>query len=158
MPVQTPLQPLNVESAVGVAVRVTSVVSSKLVEQVAVHATPLGSELIEPVPDPALIVVSDQVMLNGEAIQATPFERLVATLVESPPKSGSPQVMTLPSVLSAANAMTFEKMWITPLDRLPAGAVATPVTGVIELPPVVGLPQVMTLPSVLSAANADVAE
>ena len=78
VPVQAPLQPVNVESAVGVAVRVTVVSSSKTVEQVVVHATPLGSELIEPVPAPALIVVNDQAVSNGVAIHATPLDRLPA--------------------------------------------------------------------------------
>ena len=78
VPVQAPLQPANVELAVGVAVRVTVVSSSKTVEQVAVHATPLGSELIEPVPAPALIVVNDQAVSNGVAIHATPLDRLPA--------------------------------------------------------------------------------
>ena len=85
VPVQAPLQPVNVESAVGVAVRVTVVSSSKIVEQVAVHATPLGFEVIEPVPAPALMVVNDQAVSNGVAIHATPLDRLLVTLDESPP-------------------------------------------------------------------------
>jgi len=146
VPVQAPLQPVNVESVAGVAVRVTLVSSSKTVEQVAVHATPVGTEVIVPFPVPALIVVNDQVMSNGEASDTTPLDRPVATLVELPPRLGSPQVMTLPSDLRAANAYLVEKIRVTPLDRL----VATPV----ELPPRIELPQVMTLPSVLRAANA----
>ena len=55
-------------------------------------------------------------------------------------------MMTLPSVLSAANASVVEKMRVTPLDR--------PVETLDELPPMVDTPQVVTLPSVLSAANA----
>jgi hypothetical protein len=85
VPVQAPFQPANVELAVGVAVRVTLVSSSKTVEQVVVHATPLGSELIEPVPAPALIVVSDQVTSNGEASETTPLDRFAVTLAELPP-------------------------------------------------------------------------
>ena len=85
VPVQAPLQPVNVESVVGVAVRVTLVSSSKIVEQVAVHATPVGSEVIVPFPVPALIVVNDHVMSNGEASDTTPLDRPVATLAESPP-------------------------------------------------------------------------
>jgi hypothetical protein len=112
VPVQAPLQPANVESVVGVAVRVTLVSSSKPVVHVVVHATPLGLELIDPVPDPALMVVSAQVTSNGEASDITPLERLPggatdrpsSGVVELPPLHVEPQVMTLPSVLSAANA------------------------------------------------------
>ena len=150
---QSPLQPVNVESAVGVAVRVTSVVSSKLVEQVVVHATPVGSEVIVPFPEPALIVANDHVMSNGEASETTPLDRLpvrgIDTLdcgvVELPPLLERPQVMTLPSDLRAANASLVEKIRVTPLDR--------PVMPV-ESPPRLESPQVMTLPSVLRAANA----
>ena len=112
VPAQAPLQPVNVELVVGVAVRVTLVSSSKPVVHVVVHATPLGLELIDPVPDPALMVVSAQVTSNGEASDITPLERLPggatdrpsSGVVELPPLHVEPQVMTLPSVLSAANA------------------------------------------------------
>ena len=146
MPVQAPPQPVNVESAAGVAVSVTLVSSSKTVEQVAAHATPVGSEVIMPFPEPALIVVNDHVMSNGEASETTPLDRPVATLDESPPQLEMPQVMTLPSVLRAANASLVEKIRVTPLDR--------PVVTLDESPPQLELPQVMTLPSVLRAANA----
>ena len=108
----SPLQPVNVESAVGVADSVTLVSSSKTVEQVAVHATPVGSEVIVPFPVPALIVANDHVISNGEASETTPLDRLpvggIDTLdcgvVELPPLLEAPQVMTPPSVLRAANA------------------------------------------------------
>ena len=82
----SPFQPVKVLVPLGVAVRVAVVSSSKTVEQVAVHATPVGSEVIVPFPEPALIVVNDHVMSNGEAIETTPLDRLVATLDESPPE------------------------------------------------------------------------
>src|ERR1044072_6522175 len=51
-PVQSPLQPTNIESTSGVAVSVTMVLQSKPTEHVAPQSMPAGVEVIEPVPVP----------------------------------------------------------------------------------------------------------
>jgi hypothetical protein len=52
-----PLQPVNVEPAVGEAVNVTEVFWSKLKEQVAPQLIPAGLLVIVPVPVPVFVTV-----------------------------------------------------------------------------------------------------
>ena len=52
VPVQAPLQPINVEPAVGVAVRVILVPAGKLAEQVEPQLIPAGSLVMFPEPFP----------------------------------------------------------------------------------------------------------
>ena len=68
-------------------------------------------------------------MKEVREVAGTPLARLALTLADLPPNFGLPQVMTLPSFLSAANASLVEKMRVTPLD--------SPVTPV-ESPPELG--------------------
>ena len=53
-----PLQPENVESAAGLALRVTAVPLGKLPEQVAPQAIPAGALVTVPLPVPALLTAS----------------------------------------------------------------------------------------------------
>jgi hypothetical protein len=53
-----PLQPVNVEPAAGVAVRVTAVPFVNEAEHVAPHEMPAGALVTVPVPAPALLTVS----------------------------------------------------------------------------------------------------
>src|SRR5262247_2410708 len=58
VPVQPPLQPVKVEPAAGVAVRVTTVPVVKEVEHVAPHVMPAGALVMVPLPAPVLLTVS----------------------------------------------------------------------------------------------------
>jgi hypothetical protein len=59
VPVQPPpLQPVNVEPAAGVAVKVTAVPLAKAAEQVAPQEMPAGALETVPVPAPALVTAS----------------------------------------------------------------------------------------------------
>jgi len=59
VPVQPPpLQPVNVEPAAGVAVKVTAVPLAKPAEQVAPQEMPAGALETVPVPAPALVTAS----------------------------------------------------------------------------------------------------
>jgi hypothetical protein len=59
VPVQPPpLQPVNVEPAAGVAVRVTAVPLAKAAEQVAPQEMPAGALETVPVPVPAFVTAS----------------------------------------------------------------------------------------------------
>jgi hypothetical protein len=59
VPVQPPpLQPVNVEPAAGVAVRVTAVPLAKAAEQVAPQEMPAGALETVPVPAPAVVIAS----------------------------------------------------------------------------------------------------
>src|SRR5262247_4580445 len=58
VPVQAPLQPVKVEPAAGVAVRVTTVPVVKEVEHVAPHVMPAGALVMVPLPAPVLLTVS----------------------------------------------------------------------------------------------------
>ena len=59
VPVQLPpLQPLKVDPAAGVAVKVTAVPLAKAAEQVAPQAMPAGALETVPVPAPALVIAS----------------------------------------------------------------------------------------------------
>src|SRR5206468_10648205 len=62
VPVQPPpLQPVKVDPAAGVAVRVTAVPLANAAAQVAPHATPAGAVVTVPLPAPALLTVSVKV-------------------------------------------------------------------------------------------------
>ena len=59
VPVQPPpLQPVNVEPAAGVAVKVTAVPLANAAEQVAPQETPAGALETVPIPAPAFVTVS----------------------------------------------------------------------------------------------------
>jgi len=58
VPVQPPLQPVNVELAAGAAVRVTTVPVVKEVEHVAPQEMPAGALVTVPLPAPAFVTVS----------------------------------------------------------------------------------------------------
>src|SRR5262247_4677060 len=58
VPVQAPLQPVKVEPAAGVAVRVSTVPVVKEVEHVAPHVMPAGALVMVPLPAPVLLTVS----------------------------------------------------------------------------------------------------
>ncbi|PYN38714.1 MAG: hypothetical protein DME01_00660, partial [Candidatus Rokuibacteriota bacterium] len=59
VPVQPPpLQPVNVDPAAGVAVRVTAAPLANAAAQVAPHETPAGALVMVPDPAPALVSVS----------------------------------------------------------------------------------------------------
>ena len=59
VPVQPPpLQPVNVEPAAGVAVKVTAVPLANAAEQVAPQAMPAGALETVPVPVPAVVTAS----------------------------------------------------------------------------------------------------
>jgi hypothetical protein len=59
VPVQPPpLQPVNVEPAAGVAVKVTAVPLAKAAEQVAPQEMPAGALETVPVPVPAVVTAS----------------------------------------------------------------------------------------------------
>jgi len=55
VPVQPPLQPVNVEPVAGVAVSVTAVPLANAVEQVAPHEMPVGELVTVPLPVPAFV-------------------------------------------------------------------------------------------------------
>jgi hypothetical protein len=55
-----PLQPLNVEPAAGVAVKVTAVPLANAAEQVLPQEMPVGALVTVPLPAPALLTVSDK--------------------------------------------------------------------------------------------------
>jgi len=57
VPVQAPLQPVNVEPAAGAAVRVTLVPELKFALHVAPQLMPVGDEVTVPLPVPALPTV-----------------------------------------------------------------------------------------------------
>ena len=58
VPVQPPLQPVNVEPAAGVAVKVTAVPLANAAEQVAPQEMPAGAVETVPVPAPAFVTES----------------------------------------------------------------------------------------------------
>src|SRR5262249_57967043 len=76
-----PLQPVNVDPAAGVAVRVTTVPVVKAVEQVGSQAMPAGTLVTLPLPVPALVTesVKDDCMkvavTDGAALIVTVQER-----------------------------------------------------------------------------------
>jgi hypothetical protein len=82
-----------------------------------------------------------------EKTLATPLLRLAATAEEFPPPVLEPHATTLPSVLSAANAVWAENTSKTPL-------VIKALVAVSGAPPPVGEPQHATAPPVMMAANA----
>ena len=57
VPVQAPVQPMNVESLAGVAVSVTDVLSGKVAEQVLPQLMPPDALMTDPVPVPSLVTV-----------------------------------------------------------------------------------------------------
>jgi len=62
VPVHPPaLQPVNVEPAAGVAVRVTAVPLARVAEHVVPHAIPVGELDTVPAPAPDLVTVSEKV-------------------------------------------------------------------------------------------------
>src|SRR5437868_2055194 len=66
VPVQAPLQPLNVDPLSGAAVSVTTVPAVKLAEHVDPQLTPAGLLLTLPLPVPDLVI--DKARLGGRAI------------------------------------------------------------------------------------------
>src|SRR5207249_1724118 len=61
VPVQPPLQPLKIEPAAGVAVKVTGVPLANAAAQVVPQAMPAGALVTVPLPTPALLTVSVKV-------------------------------------------------------------------------------------------------
>jgi hypothetical protein len=89
VPVQPPpLQPLNVEPAAGVAVKVTAVPLANPAEQVAPQEMPVGALVTVPLPAPALLTVS--VKLCWANVAVTDWAALIVTVhvpvpVQPPP-------------------------------------------------------------------------
>ncbi|HEY3550370.1 MAG TPA: hypothetical protein VGK69_04895, partial [Gaiellaceae bacterium] len=72
VPVQAPDQPLKVEPAAGVAVRVTLVPEVKSCEQVEPQLIPAGLDVTVPLPEPALLTLS--VAVVGVGVPRTPTQ------------------------------------------------------------------------------------
>jgi hypothetical protein len=68
VPVQPPLQPVNVEPAAGVAVRVTAVPLANGAVQVVPQLIPVGALVMVPVPAPVLLRVSEKVWSANVAV------------------------------------------------------------------------------------------
>ena len=66
-PVHAPLQPANVEDAVGVAVSVTTVPFTKRSEQSAPQLMPIGFDVTVPEPWPARVIVNTEPTMAGAA-------------------------------------------------------------------------------------------
>lgn len=72
VPEQSPDQPVNIESVLGVAERTTVLPEAKSVAQVAPQLIPAGVDEITPVPSPVLLVVT---LKTGPDAQCHPFMR-----------------------------------------------------------------------------------
>src|SRR5258706_5888573 len=73
VPEQAPLQPVKVEPAFGVAMRVMTVFARRSEKQALPQSNPSGDDVTRPVPVPALVMVSDGVPDAGAArVNAAP--------------------------------------------------------------------------------------
>ena len=73
VPEQAPLQPVKVDPAFGVAMRVMTVLASRSEKQALPQSNPSGDEVIRPFPLPALVMVSDGELEGGAAtVNAAP--------------------------------------------------------------------------------------
>src|SRR5262245_6833507 len=88
VPVQPPLQPVKVEPAAGVAVRVTTVPVVKEVEHVAPHVMPAGALVMVPLPAPVLLTVS--AMPCSAKVAVTDCAALTVTVQEPVPVKPPP--------------------------------------------------------------------
>merc|ERR1740133_254156 len=92
-----------------------------------------------------------------EASMDLTLTREEATADESPPLNWSPQVTTLPSTVSAANATWFAYSLETPppaASLMPVGSSRQVPTSVLHLPPFFSSPHACTVPSSSTAENA----
>ncbi len=129
VPVQpAPLQPVKVDVASGVAVRVTLVLSRRLSEQVAPHARPPVDEVTVPVPVPARTTVS--VCCVGWKVAVTVVAALMVTTQLPVPEQPPPlqPVNVEPGLVVAVNTTTLP--WSTAAAQvapqvMPAGADVT---------------------------------
>ena len=83
-----PLQPVNVEPAAGVAVKVTAVPLAKAAEQVAPQAMPAGALVTVPVPAPVLLTV--RVKLCSAKVAVTVCAALIVTVQVPVPEQPPP--------------------------------------------------------------------
>jgi hypothetical protein len=73
VPEQAPLQPVKVEPAAGVAMRVRTVFARRSEKQALPQSNPSGEEVTRPVPLPALVISSDGELEGGAArVKAAP--------------------------------------------------------------------------------------
>ena len=91
---------------------------------------------------------------NGSAKDATPTS-VAATLELFPPAAASPQVTTVPSRSSAANAVPVVKTRVTGFFRTASPRILPATAAAVLSPPKPGVPQVTTAPFLSSAAKAD---
>src|SRR5262245_44653019 len=105
VPVQPPLQPVKVEPAAGVAVRVTTVPVVKEVEHVAPHVMPAGALVMVPLPAPVLLSVSAKLWTAKVAV--TDDAALVVTVPVPVPVQPPPlQPVKLEPAAGAAVSVT----------------------------------------------------
>ena len=86
VPAQPPLQPVNVEPAAGVAVKVTAVPLANAAEHVVPQEIPLGELVTVPVPVPVLLTVSVKVRAKlAMTVVAAVRLRVQEPVPEQPP-------------------------------------------------------------------------
>jgi len=129
VPVQAPLQPVNVEPTAGAAVRVTAVPDVNEVEHVVPQLMPAGALVIVPLPVPALLTVSANE--DGSANVAVTFRaafivtvQVLAVPVQPPlqPVKVDPAAGAALSVTTVPDVNEVEQ--VVP-QLMPAGALVT---------------------------------
>ena len=79
VPVQAPLQPVNVEPVAGVAVKVTDVPLANEAAHVAPQEIPVGALLTVPLPVPDLVMVNEKDVGNSVNVAVTELAALTVT-------------------------------------------------------------------------------
>jgi hypothetical protein len=128
VPVQAPVQLVKVVPAVGVAVKVTTVLGAKLAVQVVPQLIPVGLLVIVPIPVPTLVKV------NAKGVRVKVAPTLCAALIDTVqvltvPVQAPVQLVKVEPVLAAAVKVTLA-FWLKLAEQvvpqlMPAGELLT---------------------------------